>query len=281
MRDSSAGLHSPPPPRRQDRFLPVAAGIFLVSLTIRLVHLFQIRRAPFFALLMGDAQSYHAWAQQLAAGDWVGSGVFYQAPLYPYFLGLVYTLLGEAPMTVRLCQAVIGSLACVWLAFAAWRLFSRRAGIAAGLMLAFYAPAIFFDGLIQKSVLDASLLCLALALLSDLVVHAARPRSWLWVGVTLGCLTLSRENAVVFAAALLVWLLWWPRHLATNRLVPAAWLLAGLAIVLLPVAVRNKVVGGEFHLTTSQFGPNFYIGNNATASGTYQPLRPGHGDPRY
>jgi hypothetical protein len=31
--------------------------------------------------------------------------------------------------------------------------------------------AIFFDGLIQKSVLDAFLLCLALALLSRLMVH--------------------------------------------------------------------------------------------------------------
>jgi hypothetical protein len=94
-------------------------------------------------------------------------------------------------------------------------------------------------------------------------------------------LTLSRENAAVFAAAILVWLLWGHRHLATDRLFPAAWLLAGLAIVLLPVAARNKLVGGEFHLTTSQFGPNFYIGNNETASGIYQPLRFGHGDPRY
>ncbi|MGH2358182.1 MAG: tetratricopeptide repeat protein, partial [Candidatus Limnocylindria bacterium] len=199
-------------------------------------------------------------------------------------------------MTVRLCQAVIGSLACVWLAVAAWRLFSRRAGIAAGLMLAFYAPAIFFDGLIQKSVLDAFLLCLALALLSALVVHPARPstslgatlsvskgrrRSWLWVGVTLGCLTLSRENAVVFATAILLWLLWCQRHMARERLALAGFLLAGLAIVLIPVAARNKIVSGEFHLTTSQFGPNFYIGNNETASGTYQPLRFGHGDPRY
>jgi tetratricopeptide (TPR) repeat protein len=49
----------------------------------------------------------------------------------------------------------------------------------------------------------------------------------------------------------------------------------------LPVATRNKIVSGEFHLTTSQFGPNFYIGNNETASGTYQPLRFGHGDPKY
>src|SRR5262245_10489368 len=100
MRESSAGLHSPSSTWRQDRFLPAAAAIFLVALTIRLVHLFQIRRAPFFALLMGDAQSYHAWAKQLAAGDWIGSGIFYQAPLYPYFLGLVYTLLGETPTTV-------------------------------------------------------------------------------------------------------------------------------------------------------------------------------------
>jgi hypothetical protein len=71
------------------RFLPFAIAIFLVSLTLRLVHLFQIRRAPFFTLLMGDAQSYHAWAQRIAAGDWIGSDVFYQAPLYPYFLGVI------------------------------------------------------------------------------------------------------------------------------------------------------------------------------------------------
>jgi tetratricopeptide (TPR) repeat protein len=263
------------------RFLPFAVGIFLVSLTVRLVHLFQIRRAPFFALLMGDARSYHVWAERLAAGDWIGGEVFYQAPLYPYFLGLVYSLAGQSPTIVRLCQAIIGSLACVWIALAAWRLFSKAAGIAAGLMLAFYGPAIFFDGLIQKSVLDAFLLCLALALLSALVVHPTRRRSWLWVGVTLGCLTLSRENAVVFAAAALLWLLRLPRHLARERLVLAGWLLAGLAIVLLPVAARNKLVSGEFHLTTSQFGPNFYIGNNPAASGAYQPLRFGHGDPKY
>jgi hypothetical protein len=25
------------------------------------------------------------------AGDWIGGEVFYQAPIYPYFLGFVYT----------------------------------------------------------------------------------------------------------------------------------------------------------------------------------------------
>jgi len=278
MTQSSADEH---PPVRLDSFLPYALAIFLVSLVVRVLHLSQIRTAPFFTLLMGDAQSYHAWAQQIAGGDWIGSDVFYQAPLYPYFLGLVYTLLGDGPMIVRLCQAVIGSLACVFLAFAGWRLFSKPVGIVAGLMLAVYAPAIFFDGLIQKSVLDAFLLCLALALLSGLVAHPDRRWPWLWVGLTIGCLMLTRENAMVFVFAILFWLLWYQRHLAKERLVLAGFLLAGLAIVLLPVATRNKVVGGEFHLTTSQLGPNFYIGNNENASGIYQPLRPGRGDPRF
>jgi tetratricopeptide (TPR) repeat protein len=51
--------------------------------------------------------------------------------------------------------------------------------------------------------------------------------------------------------------------------------------VLLPVAVRNYAVGGGFYLTTSQFGSNFYIGNNPKATGTYMPLREGRGTPEY
>ena len=55
----------------------------------------------------------------------------------------------------------------------------------------------------------------------------------------------------------------------------------GLAILLVPVAVRNRFVGGGFYVTTSQFGPNFYIGNNPGADGTYQSLRYGRGAPEY
>ena len=49
----------------------------------------------------------------------------------------------------------------------------------------------------------------------------------------------------------------------------------------LPVAARNYAVGGEFYVTTSQFGPNFYIGNNPRSDGTYMSLRPGRGAPEY
>ena len=41
------------------------------------------------------------------------------------------------------------------------------------------------------------------------------------------------------------------------------------------------VVGGGFYVTTSQFGPNFYLGNNAHADGTAQSLRVGRGSAEY
>ena len=55
-------------------------------------------------------------------------------------------------------------------------------------------------------------------------------------------------------------------------------LACGCALVLVPVAARNYAVGGEFHLTTSQFGPNFYIGNHAGTRGLYEPLVAGRGN---
>src|SRR5688572_32982536 len=143
--------------------------IFAVALTVRLIHIWQIRSSPFFDVLMGDAHGYDQWAQRLAAGDWIGADVFYQAPLYPYFLGVIYAIVGRDLLVVRIIQAVIGSASCVLLGMAGARLFSTRAGLIAGLALASWAPAIFFDALLQKSVLDMFFVCLALYLIARLV----------------------------------------------------------------------------------------------------------------
>jgi tetratricopeptide (TPR) repeat protein len=252
------------------RFRWYALAIFAVALALRLLHLLQIRSAPFFTLLMGDSRSYDAWAQQLAAGDWIGRDVFYQAPLYPYFLGIVYSLLGRDLFGVRIVQALIGSSSCVLLAYASRRLFGDAAGIAAGLLLALWAPAIFFDGLLQKSVLDVFFVCL----LAWMIARGRFP--WLALGLVVGGLSLTRENSLVFVLVLAVWTLSRPKALQNAGL-----FFAGLAIVLAPVAVRNSRLGGGFSVTTSQFGANFFIGNNAAADGTYASLRYGRGAPEY
>src|SRR5262249_46214371 len=150
-----------------------------VALTIRLIHVWQMRGTLFFAVLLGDARAYDEWARRIAGGDWIGHDVFYQAPLYPYFLGVLYKTLGHNLLAVRICQALLGASACLLLGLAGRRLFSRRAGLVAGLGLALYAPAVFFDGLLQKSVLDVFFVCLVLWLLSGLVDRPGGWRAWL------------------------------------------------------------------------------------------------------
>ena len=80
---------------------------------------------------------------------------------------------------------------------------------------------------------------------------------------------------------MLIWLPWYKFPSTTRRWKLAAGFLAGAALVLLPVAIRNYAIGGEFHLTTSQFGPNLYIGNNPHANGTYRPLRQRRGSAQH
>ena len=257
--------------------VPALAAIFATALIVRLVHVWQLGASPFADLLLGDSAGYDRWARELAAGDWLGSEVFYQAPLYPYLLGVVYAVLGSDVTVVRVCQTVLGAGSAVLLAAAGGRFFSPRVGIAAGVVLALYAPAIFVDATLQKSVVDVFLLTGLLWLVSRTLDGAPAARRWLGIGALLGALCLTREHALLLVAALGVWLRL-DRRERRDWLRQAALVAAGVAIVLAPVALRNGVVGGEWHLTTSQFGPNFYIGNNAEADGAYRPLRYGRGD---
>jgi len=269
--------------------------IFAVALAVRLVHIWQIKPSPFFDVLLGDANGYDEWARRLAAGDWLGTEVFYQAPLYPYFVGIVYAVFGRDLLILRVIQALLGSASCALLGLAGTRFFSKPVGLTAGLALALYAPAIFFDGLLQKSVLDMFFVCLGLWLVSKVTTGAATRATWISLGLAMGGLALTRENGLVLMAVILAWAvlpsaveaplppsrgaLRWTRK--TRRYGRVVWFLAGLAIVLLPVAARNYSVGGGFYLTTSQFGSNLYIGNNPTADGTYASIRSGRGAPEF
>ena len=249
------------------------AAIFAIAFVLRVVYLVQIESIPLFYNLAGDGRTYDEWAQRIAAGDWLGQGVFYQAPLYPYFLGIVQWFLGHNLWLIRIGQIVLGSLACAFIYPIGQKLFSRSAGIAGGLILACYAPAIFFDGLIEKSVLDLVLLVVLLYLLLSLK-ESLHWSKWLGAGGVLGLLALSRENALIMIPVVALWIVlaYSDRRLSFR----ARWLglfVGGLLLVLVPVGLRNLSAGGEFKLTTSQFGPNFFIGNNPSADGTYGSVR--------
>ena len=274
MRARAPSSRSP----RRDRIV-WGLAIFGFALLLRALQLWQLSDSVAADLVLGDAHNYDARAREIAAGDWIGDEVFYQAPLYSYFLAVVYRFLGDAPLVVRLLQMVLGAASCVFVAQAGWRYFGKTVGIAAGLLLALYAPAIFFDSMLQKSSLDVFLVTALLWILSEIEPRRS-PGLCLALGATLGVLVLSRENALVFVVVLVPWLLFLPGAAGSRRVLFALCFALGITGVLLPVAARNAAVSGDFHLTTSQFGHNFFIGNNEAADGTYKPLLYGRGDPR-
>jgi tetratricopeptide (TPR) repeat protein len=279
-RDAGVAGASARSPSWRECWLPFVA-IALLAFALRYVYLLQARSMPLFNALIMDGESYGPWSDRIAAGDWLGDQVFYQAPLYPYFLALVKLAIGKSLWTIRIVQMAIGSLSCGILFLAGRRFFSRGAGIAAGVILALYAPAIFFDGCIQKTnlgLLWTVLLLLALAR----ATHGPSVARWLVAGLALGLLMLTREETLLLAPVVVAWILVARRAdpLAFRAKLAGGWI-AGLALALIPVAVRNYKVGGELVLTTSQAGSNFYIGNNPDATGSYVPLRPGRSNVAY
>jgi tetratricopeptide (TPR) repeat protein len=257
--------------------------IFLVALAVRLIYLYEIKDQPIIAILLGDAESYDTWAREIIQKGWLGERTFYQAPFYPYFLALIYSIGTRDFMLIRLVQAFLGSASCVLLAGAGTRFFDKKCGYVAGLLLALYAPALFFDLLIQKAVLGMFFMCALLYLMSKTGAMGNREgrqfSSWLLMGMVLACMALTRENALVLIPVVVIWTIVSFRENGWRCvLAKGLFLILGLSLIFSPVILRNYIVGGEFVLTTSQMGPNFFIGNSKEATGFYRPLIWDHSD---
>ncbi len=260
------------------------AALLAATALLRLAHLLAVRDAPFVGQLALDSQEYDRWARTIAAGDWLGSAPFFQAPLYPYLVAVVYRLVPLAaavPLAVYLLQIAVAVLGCWALVRAGEALAGPRAAGATGLLFALYTPFWFYDVQLMKESFAVAAVCLLLLLL---LKARSLDRLSLWFAVGLDCafLALLRENMllVVPFLLLLTWREktgkgWW---LALRR---CGLLLLGLSLPLALVASRNAALGGGFLPTTSQGGVNFFIGNNPAADGTYRPLVPGKQVPSY
>jgi tetratricopeptide (TPR) repeat protein len=257
----------------------VLIGLF--AFVLRLIYLLELRNTSLFSVIIGDAKEYDLWAQRIAGGQWIGSEVFYQTPLYPYLLAIIFKLAGHQLIVARLAQVTLGSISCVLLGYAGRRFFNQQVGIVAAFLLAIYAPAIFFDGLIQKSSLDLFLITVVLAAIGEFL----EKRSWKWLvpaGITLGAFMINRENARILYPIVIIWILAYFRaERLGKRLSWAAIFTLSAAALLTPIGLRNYYVGGEFLISTSQLGPNLYIGNHAGARGSYEPLIANHGNAEF
>lgn len=263
-------------------------GILLVALAARMVSLHQLRDLGFMNHTISDGRVYEDCAGAIASGQWACPREFVHAPLYAYFLAAMRGALGDSLLFPRAVQMALGGLSCLLLYRAMSRWFSHRAGLVAALLLALYPPAIFFDLLIQKTSLGMFLVA---ALWWAMALWRERPTVTraLLCGALMGLL-IHVQQALMLAAPIVPAFLLFGRRAPQTPAVPstragtAAFGIAGataIVLVLAPWVIRNRVVTGEWVLTTPNLGQNFAMGNDPGGRGTYQSLRLGRGSGEY
>jgi len=268
---------------RPERFALRVWIVIALAGAIRLLHVFFTQHYnPLAADLQLDAATYDRWARALVFGGDPGPTTLMQAPLYPWFLSIIYRIFGPNPGVVRIIQALLGTATCGLMMFCARRFFaSTAAALLAGLLAALYAPLIFYEGVLLPATLIVFLNILFVAIMaaerrpgtprlfvSGLVLGiagAANPPTLLLFPFTVLHLRFaaSRANAAPGREG--------PAPRATPRFLKSSLVVAsGVIVALAPITVRNAVRTGEFIPLSTGAGINFYHGNNPAATGFYQ-----------
>lgn len=224
-----------------------------------------------------DTAYYVELGRTLARDGWTAGGVpFFVAPLYVYFLALVFKASAGSLLAARLVQIVLGAAAVPLLHWTARHWFGEAAARIAAVVYLLCGFVTFSEVILLQSALDPFLAAATLYW----VTRAQAGGGYLLpaaAGVTAGLFALNRPNAIAYgvAAGALLALRSWRRAGGGRRaIVPAAGraaiFFAGLALAPAANALRNYAASGEAVLISSHGGLNFFMGNHAGADGTYQ-----------
>ena len=249
-------------------------ALLVVSAIVYLVFVVETSDDAAFTMPLIDGAVYHARAVAALDGQPPEHKPYWQPPLYVWWLTATYSFLGRDPARVRYAQGLF-LLATVALVFLIGRRMGGvRAGLAAGLIVVFNGPLLFYYGQFFPAGVAAAADVLAVWLLLR-ALDGDRIRDWLLCGAGTGAAALAVPNILLVGAAGLVLRVvrkgWRPVRGTAGR---AAGLLVGVLIFVLPVTVRNAAVSGQFVPISTNAGVNLFIGNNARSMETMA-MRPG------
>lgn len=238
--------------------------LLFISACLHTVYLIQLQHTPYASILMVDAEGYHLKALKLLKDGWLGNGAFFQAPLYPYFLAIIYKVFGVSFIAVQTIQAVISLTNIALIYLLGKNLFDEKTGLVSAVLAVFYSPLVYYSGLLLKVTLSLFFSCLLLLVLIR-TTRSATAWTYLLAGLYLGINITLRGNFLLLFPVLVLWILC--THSKNLRTKGAVLFILGTCLALAPVTARNYYLEKDFVLTTYDAGPSFYIGNHANATG--------------
>jgi tetratricopeptide (TPR) repeat protein len=253
----------------------VVTCIAVIGLALRLAFTLTMKaKWPGWDTPAIDALYHHLWAQHIASGQIFSGGPFFRAPLYPYLLAAIYAIFGIKFLTVYIIQNLLGTAAIVLTYLTARELFSKTTAYIAAGLVAINGVLIFFEA---QLLLDFLTVDFSLLIVYFLLQAHKKNSLWYYLGAGLwtSLFAITRPNILAVVPLLVIWILFQKRPFK-SAIRPGLIFFTGVIILIVPVTLRNVIIGHDNVLIASQGGINFYIGNNETADGCTA-LLPGKG----
>ncbi len=246
------------------------------------------------AALTGDELAYHQIAGNVAAGRGLyqtnnpffpGQTLYaWQPPLYPLLLGMLYAVFGSSVVLGK-AFGILAGTALVYLTYdlarrafaeSTERVVAERIGLAAGWLIAAYPGLLTSAHLLLSETLFTALLVGSFDFAARALSSKEESESRRWAAaaaVFWGLATLTRGITLYFTPVFAAWFGWcvWKRegeHIGLRR--PRLWraVLAAASYgilawaLLVPYALRNWMVFGEFVPLETKGGVNLWLGNS-------------------
>ncbi len=263
-------MTSPAKASSRNRTLLWVGLVFILAIIVRLVNLaYLAHNDPAFFSPEIDSLWHHRWALEIIRNSFWGHEVYFRAPLYPYLLAAIYWISGVSITAAKVIQALGGGVICVLVYLLGRLSFGEREGRIASVFAIFYGTMMLYES-------ELLIVWLAVLLYLWMIYLAVKWRdrwdwkAWFLIGIVGGLAAITRPNVLLVFPLWFFWLILRREETAMTflkRIVPALALTAGVLLCVLPVTIRNYVVGHEFVLISSQGGVNLHLSNNAQADG--------------
>ena len=252
--------------------LPSLPAILLAGLTLRLIWAALVPVAP-----VSDAAAYH-----LLATNIVQHGVYGFAPDQPgaywavgtaAIYAAVYAAFGVGSSTGIVVVNMASSLAAIWLLHdLGRRWYGPHAGRAAALVFALWPLMIQYVTLVASELHFVALSLAALACWERAGATARGMAFLALAGLLLAAATYVRPIALLIPAALAIAAVLRGPRAAGGPILAAVATTAMIVALVAPWTARNERVFGERVFLSTNFWPNFWMGNRADGDGVYAPL---------
>lgn len=244
--------------------------VFVVALIPRVGWgLYRFSQGSSAALEFGDEQQYWMMAESLQSGTGLVDELGFRATRMPFYPGVMSLFVGfeHGVAWAKGVQWLLGAIGATLVVGAGATWFGLRVGLIAGLLVAVDPFLVFFSSLLLTETGFVVLLAGFWWIMGS-ILESRGPTigRWIWTGAVASLCVYQRESSLGLVLATIGIVVIFKRF-SRRDMIGAATAVVCIVLALLPWAMRNKRIVGEWCWLTTRGGISLYDGVGPQATG--------------